>query len=106
MDDPDERRDDVRREELERLARSRPKSGRGQLAKASALRELGRLERPLRNRPPPPCPPKWHPQPGSVMEELDSTDPHFGPTARRRLFEEMWENGELDESGHCTPPVD
>jgi hypothetical protein len=91
--------DDVRRE-LESVAYSDTTSGRGLIAKTTALRALDRLNGRRRRKEPPPCPPGWHPQPDSVMEELDAVDPHFGPKVRRRLFEEMWRDGELDENGH------
>jgi len=42
---PDEQLDPVTLAELRRLARSRPRSGRGQVAKASAIRTLERLAR-------------------------------------------------------------
>ena len=76
--------EDKIREELGRVARSKPRSGRGQQAKVTALRTLERLDQQPRKEPPP-CPPDWHPQPGSVMEELDRADPHATPEMRRRL---------------------
>jgi hypothetical protein len=42
---PDEQLDPATLVELRRLARSRPQSGRGQVAKASAIRTLERLAR-------------------------------------------------------------
>jgi catechol 2,3-dioxygenase-like lactoylglutathione lyase family enzyme len=57
--------------ELERLARSRPRSGRQAAEKASALRTLERIARDGRRRRLPPCPPDWHPMPGTAREELD-----------------------------------
>ena len=59
--------------ELERLAHSRPRSGREAQAKASAIRTLERLARRGRVAPPP-CPPDWHPHPGTAWEELDRLD--------------------------------
>jgi hypothetical protein len=40
------------------------------------------------------------------LAELD--EPYFEehPEARQRLFDALWENGELDEGGHYAPPVD
>jgi hypothetical protein len=59
---------------LERLARSNPRSGRGQQAKVSALRTLERLQRPPQPRPePPPLPRDWHPGPDEFCE-LDACD--------------------------------
>jgi hypothetical protein len=54
--------------ELERLARSRPRSGRAVMAKASTIRTLECLGR--GRRVVPPCPPGWYPCP-SAFEELD-----------------------------------
>jgi hypothetical protein len=77
-------------EELHRLARSRPRSGRGAAAKAAALRIL---ERRARGRVDDPDLPEgvslddqvgigifWHPSPGSHWVELDVYD-----TGARRL---------------------
>jgi hypothetical protein len=50
-------------EELRRLARSRPRSGRAALAKAGAIRTLERLARGNKGAELPPCPPDWHPGP-------------------------------------------
>jgi hypothetical protein len=52
-------------EELHRLARSRPRSGRQSVAKASAIRTLERLARERRRQPLPPMPEGWYPhEPG------------------------------------------
>ena len=69
--------------ELRRLAASKPKSGRGQLAKLGALRTLERLSR---GRPDVlPCPEGWHPGPPE-FEELDRVwfDEH--PEVRERCW--------------------
>ena len=102
MTDDDEK---VRRE-LERVAHSDATSGRGLIAKTTALRALERLNRRRAKKKPPPVPSGWHPDPGSVLAELD--EPYFEehPEARQRLFDALWENGELDEGGHYAPPVD
>lgn len=71
--------------ELRRLARTKPKSGRGQLAKLGALRTLERLAReghPIL----PPCPPDWHPQPGSEWEALDVAYLADHPDVRERMW--------------------
>ena len=54
--------------ELHRLARSRPSSGRGQLAKLGAIRALERLSRGHGSVPP--MPDGWHPGP-CEFEDLD-----------------------------------
>lgn len=95
--------DDAVRRELERVAHSDATSGRGLIAKTTALRALERLNTRRRRKELPPCPPDWHPQPGSVMEELDAADPNATPEMRRRWFKGMWENGELDEDGKLHP---
>jgi hypothetical protein len=59
-------------EELRRLARSRPRSGRQSAAKASAIRTLERLARERRRQPMPPMPDGWYPhEPGDPFYELD-----------------------------------
>jgi hypothetical protein len=86
-------------DELRRLARSQPESGREAMAKASALRTLERLRREQRQQPTPPpeVPPDldldapagvgvyWHHAPGSPWEELDA-----GCTVGFRL--QQWNN--------------
>ena len=77
-------------EELQRLARSRPRSGRQAAAKASALRTLERLNR--RGRATlPPCPPDWYPpdQAEAGFEELDRVDLKEHPEVRQRMWE-IW----------------
>ena len=59
--------------ELHRLARSRPRSGRGQTAKLGAIRTLERLGR--GGKLALPMPEGWHPAPGSDWEALDACDP-------------------------------
>jgi hypothetical protein len=76
--------------ELERLARSRPRSGRQAQAKASALRTLERLNR--RGRVAlPPCPVGWHPGPPE-LEELDQVHLEEHPEVRQRMWE-AWHSG-------------
>ena len=87
------------REELERVAHSDPESGREAMAKVTALRTLERLDQPPRKEPPPP-PDDCHPQPGSVMEELDRADPNATPEMRRRWFKTLWELGMLNDEGY------
>ena len=58
--------------ELHRLARSRPRSGRGQTAKLRAIRTLERLGREGKRTVP--MAEGWHPQPGSGWEALDACD--------------------------------
>ena len=58
--------------ELHRLARSRPTSGRGQLANLGAIRTIERLGRGRRVMPP--MPDGWHPAAGSRWEEFDAGD--------------------------------
>jgi hypothetical protein len=73
-------------EELQRLARSRPRSGRAAVAKASAIRTLERLAR--RGRVAlPPCPPDWHPGPPE-FEELDRVHLEEHPKVRQRMWEQ------------------
>jgi hypothetical protein len=84
-------------EELRRLAYSQPKSGREAMAKASALRTLERINRrPRRGRPAaeiPPCPPKWHPNPGTEWEELDRAHFERNPHLRERWWQAVWLEG-------------
>jgi hypothetical protein len=74
-------------EELRRLARSRPRSGRAALAKAGAIRTLERLARGNKGAELPSCPPEWHPGPPE-FEELDRVYLEEHPEVRQR----MWEN--------------
>jgi hypothetical protein len=73
--------------ELHRLSRTRPKSGRGQLAKLGAIRTLERLGREGKSTLPMPA--GWHPMPGSEWEELDR--PHFEryPESRERWWRNL-----------------
>ena len=74
--------------ELQRLARSRPKSGRQAQAKASALRTLERLNR--RGRVAlPPCPEGWYPPNQAEFEELDRIHLEEHPEVRQRMWE-IW----------------
>jgi hypothetical protein len=67
-------------EELRRLARSRPRSGRQWVAKASAIRTLERLARERRRQPMPPMPDGWCPHvPGDPFYELDWVFLHEHP---------------------------
>jgi hypothetical protein len=76
-------------DELRRLARARPRSGREAAAKASALRALERLTRTGRAALPP-MPDGWHPGPPEFVE-LDA-----GDTVERR---ERWWGAWLLERG-------
>ena len=69
--------------ELHRLARSRPRSGRGQTAKLGAIRTLERLGR--EGKITLPMPADWHPQAGTEWEELDRTFLDARPETR-----ELW----------------
>jgi hypothetical protein len=75
--------------ELERLARSRPRSGRQAAAKASAIRTLERLARDGRRPGLPPCPPNWYPPDQAEFEELDRVDLEEHPEVRQRMWE-LW----------------
>ena len=71
-------------EQLERLARSQPRSVREAQAKAWAIRTLERLARDGRRRRVPRCRADWHPLPGTAWEELDRGD---DPETRQRWWE-------------------
>ena len=75
--------------ELERLARSRPRSGRQAAAKASAIRTLERLARASQRVAPLPCPPDWHPDPGTAWEQLDRQYLAEHPEARERWWRNL-----------------
>jgi hypothetical protein len=82
--------------ELQRLAHSRPKSGRGATAKASAIRTLERLSRARRRQERPPMPPDWYPHsPDSPWYELDWTFLHKHPHILERHWEEAWREGRV-----------
>jgi hypothetical protein len=72
--------------ELEWLARSRPRSGRQSVAKASALRTLERLQRPRHGGVIPPCPDGWHPGPPE-LEALDQDYLKEHPEVRERMWQ-------------------
>jgi hypothetical protein len=74
--------------ELQRLARSRPTSGRASVAKASAIRTLERLARGGTRVASLPCPPGWHPSPGTAWEELDHVYLAEHPDVRQRMWEQ------------------
>ena len=81
-------------EELRRLARSRPRSGRQAVAKASAIRTLERLARERRKQPMPPMPDGWYPHaPGDPFYELDWVFLHEHPAILRRHWELAWRGG-------------
>lgn len=81
--------------EAGRLARSRPKSGRGAQAKASALRTVERLER-SRRQEVPPMPEGWCPhEPGDPFYELDWVFLHEHPEILRRQWEAAWRDGRV-----------
>jgi hypothetical protein len=76
--------------ELERLARSRPRSGRESVAKASAIRTPERLARDGRRPGLPPCPPGWYPPDlaEAGFEELDRVHLEEHPEVRQRMWEQ------------------
>jgi hypothetical protein len=85
--------DPVTLEELRRLARSRPRSGRQAAAKASAIRTLERLAREGRRQP---MPAGWYPhQPGDPFYELDLEFLHEHPEILRRHWETAWREGRV-----------
>ena len=73
--------------ELQRLARTRPRSGRGAQAKASAIRTLERLAREGSRPGLPPCPPGWYPPNQAEFEELDRAHLEEHPEVRQRMWE-------------------
>ena len=78
--------------ELRRLARSRPRSGREAVAKASALRTLERLTRGRRQVPP--MPEGWYRhEPGDPFYELDWVFLHEHPHILKRHWERAWREG-------------
>ncbi len=81
--------DPVTLEQLERLARSHPRSGREAQAKASALRTLERLARDGRRSGLPQCPPDWYPPNQAAFEELDRVHLEEHPEVRQRMWE-IW----------------
>jgi hypothetical protein len=78
--------------ELQRLARSQPRSGRAALAKASAIRTLERLGRGNKRVSLLPCPPDWHPGPPE-FEELDRVHLEQHAEARERWFRNLQAGG-------------
>ena len=80
--------------ELRRLARSRPRSGREAVAKASALRTLERLNRGRRQVPP--MLEGWYPhEPGDPFYELDWEFLHEHPHILERHWERAWREGRV-----------
>jgi hypothetical protein len=80
--------DPITLKELRRPARSRPRSGREAVAKASAIRTLERLARGERRAALPPCPRDWHPGPPE-FEELDRVWLSEHPEARERWWRNL-----------------
>jgi hypothetical protein len=78
--------------ELQRLARSHPRSGRQSAAKASAIRTLERLARDGRRPAFPPCLPGWYPPNQAAFEELDRAHLEEHPEVRQRMWE-VWCRG-------------
>jgi hypothetical protein len=92
--------DDAVRRELEQVAYADTSSGRGLIAKTTALRALDRIGRRRRRKAPPPMPPDWHPcGQDSVMAELDAPDLEARPGVREQWFKTLWDLGELDDEG-------
>ena len=80
--------------ELRRLTRSRPRSGREAVAKASALRTLERLNRAKRQVPPMPA--GWYPhEPGHPFYKLDRVFLHEHPHILQRHWETAWREGRV-----------
>ena len=85
-------------EELRRLARSRsrPRSRRQSVAKASAIRTLERLAREGRRQPVPPMPEGWYPHsPDLPFYELDWLFLHEHPHILQRHWETAWREGRV-----------
>jgi hypothetical protein len=83
-------------EELRRLARLRPRSGREAVAKASAIRTLERLARERRRQPMPPMPEGSYPhEPGDPFYELDWLFLHEHPEILKRHWELAWREGRV-----------
>lgn len=78
--------------ELYRLARSRPKSGRGQLAKLGAIRALERLGRGRSSAPS--MPEGWHPGPPG-FEKLDRVYLDEHPWVRREWYARLHGEGRI-----------
>jgi hypothetical protein len=47
----------------------------------------------------PPCPPDWHPHPGTKWEELDRVHLAEHPEARERWFRNLYREGSIDAEG-------
>jgi hypothetical protein len=77
-------------EQLQRLARSRPRTGREAQAKASAIRTLERLARDGRRPELAACPPDWYPPNQAEFEELDRAHLEEHPEVRQRMWE-IWQ---------------
>jgi hypothetical protein len=82
--------------ELQRLARSRPRSGREAVAKASAIRTLERLSRSRRRQEVPPTPEGWYPhEPGDPFYRLDRVFLREHPQILWRHWESAWREGRV-----------
>jgi hypothetical protein len=80
--------------ELRRRSRSRPRSGREAVAKASALRTLEGLNRAKRQVPP--MPEGWNPhEPDHPFYELDWVFLHEHPEILKRHWEMAWREGRV-----------
>ena len=77
--------------ELQRLSHTRPRSGRGQLAKLGAIRTLERLRRAGKSTVPP-MHEGWHPQAGTEWEELDRSYLESHPEVRERWWANLHES--------------
>jgi hypothetical protein len=86
--------DPVTLEQLQRLARSHPRSGRESVAEASAIRTLERLARDGRRTGLPPCPLGWYPPDlaKAGFEELDRVHLEEHPEVRQRWWEGWWQS--------------
>ena len=88
--------------ELRRLSRSRPRSGREAVAKASALRTLERLNRGRRQVPP--MPEGWYPhEPGDRFYELDWEFLHEHPHVLSGIGSGRGARGECERPGLLLP---
>ena len=79
-------------DELRRLARSRPRSGRGMAAKMGAIKMLDRMQRQTRRGSVPPMPsPDWYPPEWSPeFAELYEYDWQRRPELRERQWQDWW----------------